>query len=636
MSILASFAPGWLRSQINRVRMFSGALPPALLPFGALVLVAILAAASNIRSLTNEMDANAAEEKQRMVRSAFAHERKALSETTMDYARWNDAVIHIYGKPDGAWLATNIGSSIPLYIIDARGRTIYAASPARSQAAELGAESPNVLTNLLRLLPQTATDAKKRPPITMAGFWKGELAYYSAAAILPFSADVPLPRGELRYIVIIRPIGRKLFRDWSQTLELPKMRWSTAPLAGKSSNMLAIRDINSKLLGHVTWDFVSPGKAAVEELAGFILLKLVVFVGLSIWLIRLVVATQRALEAKSRLAGESLSERDSALEEAGAARLSAEKALVQAEEANKRLQKIAQDEAEEQAQHREQLSSVSRTVADQLSRSIGTLIEQLVASADELDRSAGITLSSVETQQRASEQAQKRSAASSSALKMIEGNVQELERATRHIHEQSERMAQARRLADAESGAATGANGDLLLQIDSIATAAKLIEDIATQSNLLALNATIEAARAGEAGRGFAVVASEVKGLASQTHRTTSDIHSRVAGVETAARATTSLVEKVHGLLQNLNATITSTATAVVQQQATAAAILEASQTIGQHAGDTHASVETIARSLSAVRESADGTRSIGVRVREHATRLDAELDRIVGQLRAA
>ena len=81
----------------------------------------------------------------------------------------------------------------------------------------------------------------------------------------------------------------------------------------------------------------------------------------------------------------------------------------QAEAANQRLQQVAQAEAEEQAQHRQQLSAVSQQVADRLSRSIGALIEQLVASADELDRSAAITLSSVETQQRASELAQMRS-----------------------------------------------------------------------------------------------------------------------------------------------------------------------------------------------------------------------------------
>ncbi len=82
---------------------------------------------------------------------------------------------------------------------------------------------------------------------------------------------------------------------------------------------------------------------------------------------------------------------------------------------------------------------------------------------------------------------------------------------------------------------------ELASETQKIASVAKIIEDIADQTNLLALNAAIEAARAGEHGRGFAVVADEVRGLARRTQDSTREIHGIVGSLLARAESSVSI-----------------------------------------------------------------------------------------------
>lgn len=95
--------------------------------------------------------------------------------------------------------------------------------------------------------------------------------------------------------------------------------------------------------------------------------------------------------------------------------------------------------------------------------------------------------------------------------------------------------------------------------VEKISSAAQLITDIASQTNLLSLNASIEAARAGEHGKGFAVVAAEIQQLAEQSNRAAKGIHTMVDNLNTNSDSTMTRVENVKEILETQRDKINNT-----------------------------------------------------------------------------
>ncbi|KAF0124480.1 MAG: methyl-accepting chemotaxis protein [Xanthobacteraceae bacterium] len=175
-------------------------------------------------------------------------------------------------------------------------------------------------------------------------------------------------------------------------------------------------------------------------------------------------------------------------------------------------------------------------------QSIASAVNELVASIDEITRSAGQALDEAKDSNRTATEAM-------SSVSNLAGTMEHISTATTDTR---------------------GKVADLGTAFDQIAGVLGGIEAIAKQTNLLALNATIEAARAGEAGRGFAVVANEVKALANQTASATETITQRIAdmrhvigGMSEAMTRTTTAVAEGHEAIGSVSATMSGIATKV-------------------------------------------------------------------------
>ena len=307
-----------------------------------------------------------------------------------------------------------------------------------------------------------------------------------------------------------------------------------------------------------------------------------------------------------------------------------------------KLQAVAKAERDAAAQEAQnKASSEARRIelirfADEFETAVGAIVSNVSASAVQLESAAGTLTRTAETTQGLSSQVAGASEEASSNMQSVASATEEL---STSVDEIGKRVRESNRIAQAavkQAEQTDGRIGKLSRAAQQIGDVVKLITAIAEQTNLLALNATIEAARAGESGRGFAVVAAEVKSLASQTAKATDEISSHISGMQDATQESVAAIKEIGGTIGQISEIASSISAAVEQQSTATQEIARSVQNVAQGTNQAAANIMQVNRGATETGSASEEVLNSALTLSSESTRLRAELDRFMANIRAA
>ena len=273
-------------------------------------------------------------------------------------------------------------------------------------------------------------------------------------------------------------------------------------------------------------------------------------------------------------------------------------------------------------------------MADSFQQAMGSLVDTLVRSSNDVSGAARDLSASAEQTTRQSQVVAGAAEEASTNVQTVAAGAEELSASIREINMQVTTSARIAHEAVEEATKTEHSVNVLTEAAMRIGDVVNLINTIAAQTNLLALNATIEAARAGEAGKGFAVVASEVKQLAAQTARATGEIGSKIAEIQTATDETVGSIGRIVEIINTIREVTSSIAGAVEEQGAATSEIANNTQRAATGAAEVTGNIAGVGQAAESTGASAVQLRGLSEHLQEQSNHLHRQVEEFVRTLR--
>ncbi|MGE3250865.1 MAG: CHASE4 domain-containing protein [Hyphomonadaceae bacterium] len=245
-------------------------------PIFALVIAALIGTLAVFWDFARQQDADFVRESRQLVEASLRGRARALSNTTKDFAFWDEAYAAITAAPDDSWITDNVYSSAADgMIVFGAGRAIRYAwfaeetpNAARASAPAL-ARAAGSAARLREAARAASPNESTWNAMTLAG---GELALLATAPVSPEDENARGARrapGPVHYFTSIDLIDRSEFQTMSETLGLEGIALSTAPPA-RDEVALDLRDAEGRIIARLTWRNERPGSAGFADQAWLI------------------------------------------------------------------------------------------------------------------------------------------------------------------------------------------------------------------------------------------------------------------------------------------------------------------------------------------------------------------------------